>query len=93
MHTLGPWTAEPLRNTKQVSIVPHYDDCDRRSVASVVCVAGNPPMDFEANARLIAAAPKLLEALEEAMQEHTPPHESCSVCIYGWAAIAEAKGE
>ena len=53
-HTPGPWRAEPLRGTKQLSIVPHYDNYDRRSVASVVAVSGEPEMNHEANARLIA---------------------------------------
>ena len=49
----------------------------------------------EPNAEFIVRAcnsyDDLLAALEEAMEEHTPPHHSCSVCIYGWAAIERAR--
>lgn len=89
-HTPGPWKAEP-GPSKQWRVVPHYDGYDRRSVATTIPVAGEPHIDPEANARLIASAPELLAALEElvAAQVCGP----CSLCDKAHAAIDAARTE
>ena len=64
-HTPGPWTIESSVNSNY--------GCEVHSVAAkvkakrVVCRLGGP--DRNANARLIAAAPDLLSALQEVMFE------------------------
>jgi hypothetical protein len=53
-HTPGPWKAQPAGYpTRQWDIVA---DNGRRNVAETIC-------DHESNARLIAAAPELLEVV------------------------------
>ena len=91
-YTKGPWY--PVFNSADrwdVSVGPGpYDQC----VASVI---RNKYIDGsdEANARLIAAAPDLLEALSRALRD-----SGCDgdLCMHEWhekarAAIARAKGE
>ena len=47
----------------------------------------------EANARLIAAAPDLLEALEEFINDIVPNNQNDKLWVAGRAAIAKARGE
>ena len=64
-HTEGPWTLRPLNEEiGEYEIVGprHSDETGESEYIAVVC--GGLP-ESEANARLIAAAPELLEALEE----------------------------
>ena len=77
-HSLGPW---------DVDIESGIVLSAGRQVASV------NPMDREANARLIAAAPDLLEALREVI-EYLPlkPHVN-SAYNRAQVAIAKAEGE
>lgn len=85
-HTPGPWF--------------HYDDTPRRihgheiaatgkTVARIYCTKGDEAEDA-ANARLIAAAPDLLEALEWIVNNHfSDPGNMVSVAK---EALAKAKG-
>lgn len=68
-HTPGPWEISDHRlktpigaGPKHIAMVAYFD-----------CGAGDPrsisPSEHNANARLIAAAPELLEALEEALRK------------------------
>ena len=87
-HTPGPWEiregAEEVYGTAIYEVGAH----DLHPLAAV---------QNEADARLIAAAPNLLEALESAhgiLQMNlgdTDPHVR-SACDLMWAAIAKAKG-
>ena len=65
-HTPGPWQAEQAgMNGKIIEWFVRVDG-DDIAIASAICDrAGNIS---EANARLIAAAPDLLEALEQTLQ-------------------------
>ena len=68
-HTPTPWKAEQGAG-KQWNLVPHYDEYDRRSVATFIPVSGKPSMDAEANARFTERAcnshHNLLAALKSA---------------------------
>ena len=54
-HTPTPWKAEQGAG-KQWNLVPHYDEYDRRAVATFIPVSGEPRMDAEANARFAERA-------------------------------------
>ena len=93
-HTPGPWKAK-----KWVGTDP-YDDPDRPFV-EVGNVHWSPKnwkpaaaIGQTANARLIAAAPELLEALENLLKVHEgeggTQHNAADIAR---AAIAKAKGE
>ena len=61
-HTAGKWTAGKTNNFEYIDI-----DCDGNHITSVYTgIESNP--EAEANAKLIAAAPALLEALIEAQK-------------------------
>ena len=73
-HTPGPWRAQPADDRHDPDIVGIYagplptpDDPDRKPIAEVYCHPGDE--HGESNARLIAAAPDLLVALEKATFE------------------------
>jgi hypothetical protein len=103
-HTPGPWEVDPLGLGTPWSI------CDQRG--DQIALANerledprrvkNPPMR-DANARLIAAAPELLEALQmyelfaNEAEEHgeTPVSRTLLRAARAWlrAAIAKAEGE
>ena len=77
-HTPGPWKVVGL------SVI---------SDSGIICNPPSGPIDeLEANARLIAAAPDMLEALE-AMRDAIIPTEDCYAAILADAAIAKAIGE
>ncbi len=87
-HTKGPWTASGFDEeyTDQINIKG-----DGFYVAAAIWM-GNPG-EQEANARLIAAAPELLEALEAVLQQvdDDSSYEEMRADIR--AAIAKATGE
>lgn len=82
-HTPGPWQIQYLGNgeSEVLSNGPDRDDC-----AGICIVAGGlgssigdgRDYESEANARLIAAAPELLAALEECITEEA----SASWCTF-----------
>lgn len=93
-HTPGPWKLEIIhlstgRNRHVRASSPS------RGVAEV----WGPDEDKEsdANARLIAAAPELLEALRDIRANcsccETQPNEPCANCLRCEAAIAKAEGK
>ena len=61
-HTPGPWASNEY--TTSVSVPLKAVDCERIGF-SIVFVNGHRGKEAAANARLIAAAPELLEALKE----------------------------
>jgi hypothetical protein len=93
-HTPGPWFVvnigaddEPMMSVKAARIAGQEP---RHEVA--ICATGDSPQEMEdANARLIAAAPELLEALEMLMDEATTDQNLAA--IKALAAIAKARGE
>lgn len=92
-HTPGPWGFEWSEANKSFEIAPLDKDseCDW---AHEVCITAD---DSEANARLIAAAPELLEALktaEIALVNCVPitPYHGDGPLVSIRAAIAKATG-
>ena len=73
-HTPGPWLEEHLGEPGNILIT------DERGVTIATCWKQplDPPDWVEGNARLLANAPKLLKALEDAFSSHVavPPERS-----------------
>ncbi|KOQ21815.1 hypothetical protein ABW38_26545 [Achromobacter xylosoxidans] len=90
-HTPGPWSTHLVDST--VVVIP------RRPFPQQISTLGHSEVADEqdyANARLIAAAPELLEALEwalRAMEARNPLWAEGERFIAARAAIAKAKGE
>jgi len=70
-HTPGPW------HTGGVNLISVYG-CDGIQLAVITDRDGATPAD-KANAKLIAAAPDLLEACTRAMNIIEAEHEACSM--------------
>jgi hypothetical protein len=88
-HTLGPWEASKglYGNKDEITIwgADEINECGHQ-VHGFVATLGNQQGQDEANALLIAAAPEMLEALEDALSDRI-----------GWPeriakVIAKAKG-
>ena len=87
-HTPGPWVVHPTAHHPAVRSVGTSDTGPRR-ICTVGSMNGNP-VDKK-NARLIAAAPELLEALQFVM---AASGEQLSTAFeQAQAAIAKATGE
>lgn len=96
-HTPGPWYADPSKRVKGFAVT-HDGEPNPLAIAlrkpKNSYSKGIPDTKALANARLIAAAPELLEALEELLQlieierpdwQHTEQHRAR-------AALAKARG-
>ena len=103
-HTIGPWRLAAYLDSGRpnpgviVADNPHGEGAEQ--VASVEWIAGGFHAEQVANARLIAAAPELLEALVKAVARYeatlaTCPHrdETRDELIAARAAIAKATAE
>lgn len=102
-HTPGPWEYHPAMNYTGYSIaplgtLPTLAACERFG-ESLTITCFNFPGSTEANARLIAAAPDLLESLSMIVNQYTElPAEVMEEVAPYWlpkamAAIAKAGGE
>jgi hypothetical protein len=98
-HTPGPWKADDKGKAVFIPLRAHH--CEQLGI-QVGFVSWEDDKEPLANARLIAAAPELLEALKLALSAHgvmllsDPPQEAWKT--YGVeqkarAAIARAEGE
>ena len=91
-HTPGPWTLHPTALHPAVRSVGTPDAGPRR-ICTVGTMNGNP-VD-KANARLIAAAPELLEALKEAenaLADYIPTIERTGASLnYGHSVLKKAR--
>lgn len=91
-HTPGPWTIERKKKYRA-----HISGFGWHGLAKVIVRMRDDEDDCEdglANARLIASAPDLLEALEDLFgQTYASTLEDPSVMDRARAAIAKAKGE
>ena len=98
-HTPGPWFA--TRNIAYWEVVPNNPGMGVPWTVADICPSdpGNPDGGLqEANARLIAAAPEMLEAIEETLQSvvmnrlHDTIEISRDAIELLRAALAKAKG-
>lgn len=104
-HTPGPWVAV-LENDPRGQPVPYYRglvatvEHGARYLAVVTQTGRSVPKDeWEANARLIASAPDLLEALEDTIrvlhfgfEEGAIPEDIVAgLCIDPYGTLADAK--
>ena len=92
-HTTGPWALD-ARATCHVVGVNNRSVCSAGGYSDN-CSDGAYILENEANARLIAAAPELLEALENIIATDGNPCAitKCKAETKAIAAIAKAKGE
>ena len=96
-HTAGPWTVEDPMEGEWWIVQANLASYQWRTIASVPqgdLEEGFPQEVVEANARLIAAAPQLLEALK-ALLDITPfssTDKDCRIHREAEAAIAKAEG-
>jgi hypothetical protein len=105
-HTPGPWTTSHYEDRNfpwQIRPVPHYEGGPKLhgSAGAVAAIPDSRLHDQAANARLIAAAPELLEALRhlegQAVQQNEAYGNPNSPSMYealteARAAIAKATG-
>jgi hypothetical protein len=104
-HTPGPWTFTRREDYRNVSFyVAQQDDApytpDYSDVATLIAETARSEREIiqEANARLIAAAPDLLAALQVVLRDYTAVHDIGDVemqpALYqARAAITKATGE
>ncbi len=93
-YTPGPWTWREPNGRGNGFLIERVDYCPRLPGAWLGSKTSNP--EQLANARLIAAAPELLEALEELMAMRNKcfiPNENDWWDEKARAAIAKARGE
>ena len=95
-HTPGPWTAisDPLHFYSLTTIIIAGNVLGGIPQVRIDVGGKSDIAELEANARLIAAAPDLLEALEniaDIVADEWGTHRPCVMRAY--AAIAKARGE
>ena len=100
-HTPGPWKLRSVgRDVLAIVAHPQHDHYEvevSRSVTNIPGLAEGE--EWSANARLIAAAPEMLEALEdiveqwETTRQRVPADLSDSIRVFAQAAIRKARGE
>lgn len=93
-HTPGPWGAVPMVNGSKGGFYIVGNRHGNNAETEVATVGPTLSKSAEANARLIAAAPALLEALGwlESYLRDTP-HHNAPAAANARAAISLAKGE
>ena len=98
-HTPGPWSIGNLASYDGYTGQPYRNVWARQGEAATVIARAirrhGETNDVDANAALIAAAPELLEALEEIMKQTDQRSNYLIDHVYliAAAAIAKAKGE
>lgn len=90
-HTKGPWTVH--RDEESDIVFVRAAERVERPICMVVTPVGTSPGENAANARLMAAAPKLLGALRKMRQTHGCNCGCCFGCRAAEAAIREATEE
>jgi len=92
-HTPGPW-GEMTMSSNNLTIGIGYPEGDDRDhfLAEVTC---GDPDELEANARLIAAAPQMLQALQALVlgMQYLHGNKADNATAKARAAIAAATGE
>lgn len=102
-HTKGPWFADKCVEGTIGGIQDSHGEHVAQAQARQPLAAGKPDYERKANARLIAAAPELLEALEGMTERYTELANSGDCGFWDCenenevkaarAAIKKAKGE
>ena len=87
-HTPGPWTTDVVRSTNYTLRIIKAGT-DWIAHVHTQSTESDIPRDVS-NARLIAAAPELLEALEGYISDCT--NDECERCIKARSVIAKARG-
>lgn len=87
-HTPGPWYADKLQDLNAFNVFQHG------ATYSLLTITpdGNSGRDVEPDARLIAAAPELLEALKETIATWDSGSQAFPIAMIR-AAIAKAEGK
>lgn len=89
--TPGPWVAD--KTSRAVGPVSKEDDQSYGMVLPVAWVEFDPEVEIQAaNQQLIAAAPELIEALQDALHAHDK-HGEHSEWDFARAALAKALGQ
>ena len=93
-HTPGPWRINTRLSRNGAPVISG----DGRDIAKALYHMGSEDPEVDANARLIASAPELLEALECLMKLQSIPSmfrlpSNCEEVIKAKAAIKKAGGE
>ena len=102
-HTPGPWTVEELAAPKSMPLIAGPRMGDRMPLVATAEFSKTGPIDHDqacANARLIAAAPELLEVLKSLREWdfgaaiYTAEDEKAfaQVVCSAWAVIDKAEG-
>ena len=95
-HTKGPWYGEPdeFGRAKGIGIRTHEETEETPLIIAFVWTEGNE-VTQAANAKLIAAAPDLLEACKQAIKILDAEKEACGIYKANYeliqAAIAKAE--
>src|SRR5262245_27459469 len=93
-HTPGPWLVKGWsRDDGQGDLQVGAERCGPGCISALVVSQGDTPGAFseqDANARLIAAAPELLEACRSVVEDGFLDRPSIHACM---AAIAKAEGK
>lgn len=97
-HTRGSWTVLPEEEGVHYIRIRGTRLGERYKIANVHMPDYNNPsrsefVESRANARLIAAAPDLLEALQAMLVERSPAAQLSNACQQARSAIAKATGE
>lgn len=92
-HTPGPWRMGRVQDPKNVAwyVTPQPKLLADVCVVEFACDTARPIEEHEANARLIAAAPEMLEALDRIVTRKDP-EGFLPEYDEARAAIAKAKG-
>lgn len=91
-HTPGNWVAKPMDSADWIDLVTDDPETCGGSAHSLP-FASCRHFNQEANARLIAAAPDLLDALKELLDQDEHGEDEIWVRNKARAAIAKATGE
>ena len=95
-HTIGPWEAKGISAGGMRTIVALSADFLQGHLVAVVAFVNDcfPKEQVEANVKLIAAAPELLEACKMAYRSARVVHgEQSEVCVQLLNVIAKVEGE
>lgn len=93
-HTPGPWSVDKGGAIRGAKVYKYARGNNTRQLALACLHDDLGPDEREANARLIAAAPALLEACEAALEIMDPrgPREQLVIAAVLRSAIAAARG-